>query len=1254
MNVNADYNWGTFIAVMFFLASICYMFIVMSTHMFNTRSKVRRDYFITSFTLFIFSFFTGVMTVADNTSLIHIYWGIAFFALCMFAPSWLFFLTNFIKFKHRVYKILVRATLPTSALFGLLCVFFGDVSFVHDRFGIQFNYSSGVVFTAFFMYMTLVVTGILIVHIIWFNQTTLKRYRKQVLILIGLSIIAAPIVYITEYFIPTYTSLTMTPLGAFAILPATLFVFSTMRRYKLFGITISNVSEYTFTSVTIPIFVLDNENKICLENNAAVECLGASSIGKDISDYVFISERTPSKLFFNRSFSGKTVMVNAVSGFRICDMALTVESDQYNDAICKIVVLKDITDINEALIQINDQNNKLTSLNEMAIIFLSQTDDAFEDKMSAGIKLIADEVEFDKFSVWRNYAKADGEFTSQIYTWKRYEGGTVAPEPEFEEAFLADIASDWDKIMSGEVVVNGPVKEVDDPVFSNTFSRYGTISAFVSPVIVGDDSWGFAMFEDFHNERAFDNKAVEAMRSAAYLSANIVIHKEMERKLEFALHDATEASKAKSEFLAKMSHEIRTPMNAILGMTELILREKTSDFVHEHTTTIKQAGANLLSIINDILDFSKIETGNMQIQLAEYSFASLINDVVNIIRTRVSDSGLQFVVNLDSNLPNTLIGDDVRIRQSLINVLGNAVKYTDEGCIYFTVTSEPSDDIRYTNIIMSIEDTGLGISEEDIAHLFTEYYQTSTGQVIGAEGVGLGLAITSSIISAMNGDISVESELGEGSTFTIKIPQEVRGPERLASVDNPSTKKSLIFGCSDIYTKSLIYTINNLGVKCESVTGFEIFRKLMEKESYAFVFISRKEFEDKKDSVLELCINSQIVILSDLGETAPVGYWINLTMPIHAISVANVMNGITDKTMAAPDDKSVSMFSAPEANVLVVDDISTNLRVVNGLLMPYKMTVDLRLSGKEAIEAVKAKHYDLVFMDHRMPDMDGVETTERIRALGDEDSYYKNLPIIALTANAVSGMREMFLQNGFNEFMSKPIDTVLLNSVLETWIPQEKQSDYSVVGRSVRIADDVDEITIDGLDIKKGLGQSGGTIDYFFETLASFISDGAERRDAILECLNEGNLTLYVTLVHAIKGATANIGAVDISKLAFELENAGIAGDWGFIKENNDSFLEVFDQLLDNVKDALSQYDEKRKSDVVSEDSDKLIKGLHTLEAALDSIDIDVINGTVDYLLGLVKSADGKDIMRKISHHILMFEYDEAKSLIARLLESLK
>ncbi|MCL2029248.1 MAG: transporter substrate-binding domain-containing protein [Deltaproteobacteria bacterium] len=512
---------------------------------------------------------------------------------------------------------------------------------------------------------------------------------------------------------------------------------------------------------------------------------------------------------------------------------------------------------------------------------------------------------------------------------------------------------------------------------------------------------------------------------------------------EASFYEAQVASRAKGQFLARMSHEIRTPMNAVIGMAELALRENMSAAAREHASAIKQAGANLLSIINDILDFSKIETGKLEIVPGDYLFSSLLNDVISIIRMRVIDSQVRFVVNIESRIPNALFGDEVRIRQVLLNLLSNAVKYTEKGFVSLSIGGAITGESSVT-LTLEVADSGKGIKKEDIERLFEDFVQIDLANNKGIEGTGLGLAITRNIITAMGGDISVYSEYGKGSVFTATLPQTFRACEKLASVENSEEKSVLVYEVRAIYANSIARAAEDLGVRCGIVASDSEFHEEMSGKAYSFVFVPPVFHENVKTMLSQLKSDAQIVLLTEFGETAADRNYRCLAMPAHSITIANILNGVSDGFTYGINGKSEARFTAPDAKILVVDDINANLKVTEGLLLPYKMRITLCKSGIEAIEAIKSQHYDLVLMDHMMPGMDGVEALSRIRALGDDDSYHANVPVIVLTANAMAGMRDFFTERGFADYISKPIAPGALDSVIARWIPKEKRRPVEV------------------------------------------------------------------------------------------------------------------------------------------------------------------------------------------------------------------
>jgi signal transduction histidine kinase/CheY-like chemotaxis protein len=590
-------------------------------------------------------------------------------------------------------------------------------------------------------------------------------------------------------------------------------------------------------------------------------------------------------------------------------------------------------------------------------------------------------------------------------------------------------------------------------------------------------------------------------------------------QLEAALEDAQEANKAKSNFLAQMSHEIRTPLNAVVGLSELALDNEDvqpeSD-TGEKLEKIHSSGMTILSIVNDILDMSKIESGKFEIYPVKYCTPSLINDSAVLNMVRIREKPITFKLDVDENLPETLFGDDLRVKQIFNNIRSNAFKYTNSGTVEWRVGFER--DGRDVWLVSRIQDSGIGMKKESIQKLFSEYNQVDAASTRKIEGTGLGLAITKRLVEMMGGSISVESEYGKGTTFHIRIKQ---------------------------------------------------------------TFVS---------------------------ET-----------PIGKI-VAENLKSMRHKIVGHNHDTAAkfSHINLSYASILVVDDNSTNLDVAKGMLKPYQMKIDCASSGKQAIEMIKAESpcYSAIFMDHMMPEMDGIEAVRIIRETIDTD-YARNIPIIALTANAIVGNEEMFLNAGFQDFISKPIDTAKLDTVLRRWVRDNSKESEKSAEPKPEIAEENSEMSlspslnINGMNTEKALERFGGDQSILIDVLRSYAADTRKILDNLNDFLTKDDVKEYAIAVHGIKGSSYAIFAQHIGNMAAELEKAAKAENIDAVKTNHPAFAEALTLFLNEMDTALK---------TINNDTDKALAAapdpmlLAELQNACKSFDMDGVDAIMEQL----------------------------------------
>ncbi|MCL2127112.1 MAG: ATP-binding protein [Treponema sp.] len=610
-----------------------------------------------------------------------------------------------------------------------------------------------------------------------------------------------------------------------------------------------------------------------------------------------------------------------------------------------------------------------------------------------------------------------------------------------------------------------------------------------------------------------------------------------------AKFEAEAASKSKSAFLATMSHEIRTPMNAIIGLSEIELQRKLPVDTRVNMEKIHNSGASLLAIINDILDISKIEAGNFELVPVDYDMPSMVNDTVQLNIMRIGAKQITFKLRIDDTIPMRLIGDELRVKQILNNILSNAIKYTEEGTVIFSVDWEKTG--GSARITFTIRDTGRGIRKEDIPRLFSEYRQLDAKANRHIEGTGLGLSIAKNLISLMNGTISVDSEYGEGTTFTVHIFQQIADETPIGET-----------------------TSQNL-------------------ESFRFKEIHRSQ---------------------------------GLRL------VRNYM---------------------PYGKVLVVDDVETNLDVAKGLMLPYGLFIDTAGGGNEAIQKIKAAdadgslRYDLVLMDHMMPGMDGIEAVRIIRNEIDSD-YGRTVPVVALTANAIAGNEEMFLANGFNAFISKPIDVMQLDTILNTWIRNKqsietlRQAEMAMARKDRQDAPGVlDKFQVRGIDLKQGR-ERYNTEAAYLDILRSW----RHHTPVLLQKLKDlspENMPDYTVTVHGLKGSSYGICAGEIGKRAEELEILARARDYAGVRAKNAAFIDMVEQMQRELGAMLDEIaaGKSEKMKIPAPDPDLLAKLLEAAKRFKSTL--------MEEILGQIESYEyesGGELVAWLREQMDNLEYD--------------
>lgn len=729
------------------------------------------------------------------------------------------------------------------------------------------------------------------------------------------------------------------------------------------------------------------------------------------------------------------------------------------------------------------------------------------------------------------------------------------------------------------------------------------------------------------------------------------------RVVEMKKIEAEEATKAKSDFLANMSHEIRTPMNAICGMSELLARSTLPPMDMEYVNTIRVSSTSLLEIINDILDFSKIDAGKMELIIVDYSITSTINDIQNIINSRIASKEIAFIIDMNPNMPALLKGDETRIKQILLNLLTNAAKFTTRGMIRLGIDFELLPDNRI-RLFFEVQDTGIGIRPEDREKIFSEFSQADEKRNRNIQGTGLGLSITKNLIQMMNGKITIESEYEKGTTFFADLLQEVADFSPIGAVQEPQSYEFYIYEPNEFYYASFEKIASRISITSKRLNLTEC-ENLVEDREKTYLFF---DYGTGYSVIKKASANWKHIIpvamggINDYLEKELEHNILFVRKPLTVSSVISILNG-TCIYMGSGVRKSLNSFFAPEAKILIVDDNLVNQKVAEGFLDAYKVQTELASSGQEAIDKILAGNtYDIIFMDHMMPVMDGVDTTRYIRGMDSE--FAKKVPIIALTANAIKGVEKMFSENGFSDFLAKPIEIKMFGIILERWIPKQKQMKYYQKPEDSHEKSKQTLPVLKGVNVENGLKYVGGSLEAYYKILQVVYADGKKKAELILEKGQTKDYANYIIEVHALKSVAASIGASELSEYAKSHEMAGKSGEFSKIEEEYEDLAKQYKSVLGEIGILLESQGLRKEPENSGfqnkkhTDSETVRKQSMQAAKAIDDFETDKAEAILQELLTYELDKEWYDIICRAKVCLEEFMFDEAKELLDKGVES--
>jgi len=714
------------------------------------------------------------------------------------------------------------------------------------------------------------------------------------------------------------------------------------------------------------------------------------------------------------------------------------------------------------------------------------------------------------------------------------------------------------RAMQGEVVHrdNIPYK-LPDGTAGYTSETYHPLRA-----ASGEVTGIFGVIHEVTNHKQTERELISAKENVENVNAQLEQAIVQANRLAM---EAQIASIAKSEFLANMSHEIRTPMNGVIGMTGLLLDTELTREQKEYAETVRKSAESLIKIINDILDFSKIEAGKLELDIIDFDLRCTLDDINDVMALRAHDKNLEYITSVDPKVPSLLRGDPGRLRQVLINLIGNAVKFTSQGEVIVVVSLDREDDSGAV-VRFSVNDTGIGIPREKLDHIFEAFTQADASTTRKFGGTGLGLAISKQLVQIMGGEIGIESEAGKGSIFwfTAVFEKQVNAAaeQRFEPINDITGKKVLVVDNNAASRQMLRRHLLNWQLRPDEASEAALAMEKLKQAAAA---------GDPFDvALINMCLpgtdgeklggmiasqaelkGTRLVMITSLGKRGDVrrleqiGFSAYLTKPLKQSQLYDCLAAVCSGKQHSTEPSGQQIITRHtlaenrrrRVRILVAEDNMTNQKVAVKILEKLGYRTDAVANGREALKALARVAYDLVLMDCQMPDMNGFEATRQIRNAG-SDVVRHDVPIIALTANAFESDRDECARAGMNDYIAKPVDPHALADVIDKWI--SKAATEQAVDAEGESMDDKEIFDADFL-----LNQLSGDKELAEEILGDFLEDIPKRIQALEQGLHQEDADLVFREAHTIKGACGNVGAGNLQQLARRIEQAGHSSDKG-------------------------------------------------------------------------------------------------------------